>query len=153
MRLGWLLTGEEALAEDLLQSALVRVWPRWERLDPAGAEGYVRQAMVNQSRTWWRRRWHGERPTAVLPDTAGQDPWAATDLSEVLRAALHRLTARQRATLVLRYFEDLTELQTAHLLGCSVGTVKSQTSRALAALRVDPRLDDLLEATVEGQLL
>lgn len=147
LRLGWLLTGEWPLAEDLLQTALVRVWPRWERLEASGAESYVRQVMVHQASTWWRRRWHGERPTGDLPERPAGDVWATTDLAEALRVGLGGLPARQRATLVLRYFEDLTEVQTAHAMGCSVGTVKSQTSKALASLRADPRLAGLLDET------
>lgn len=145
LRLGWLLTGDWAHAEDLVQSSLSRVWPRWPGLDPAGADAYVRQVMVNQSTSWWRRRWHAEVPTMHLPDEAAGDVWAEADLSLALRAALAKLTLRQRTTVVLRYFEDLTETQTADAMHCSAGTVKSQASKALAVLRADPRLAGLIE--------
>lgn len=145
LRTAWLLTGDWQSAQDLVQAALLRCWPRWDRLHAAGAEAYVRQAMMNLHRSWWRRRWRGETPTAQLPDHPDADVWAATDLSEVLRAALADLPPRQRATVVLRYFDDLTEVQTAAALGCSPGTVKSQTAKALAALRGDRRLTGLLE--------
>lgn len=87
--------------------------------------------------TWWRRRWRGEEPTGELPERPGKSPQEGIGEREWLWQALGRLPRRQRAVLVLRFYEDLTEAQVAGLLGCSVGTVKSQASRALAKLRLD----------------
>jgi RNA polymerase sigma-70 factor (sigma-E family) len=146
-RTAYLLTGDWALAEDLVQTALARAWPRWEliarRDDP---EIYVRKVLVNTWTTWARRRWRGEKPSAVLPDTA-----AAGDVAEEvtvrvgLRGALGSLTPRQRAVLVLRVYDDLPEAQVAYLMNCAVGTVKATMSQALAKLREDPRLAGLIE--------
>jgi RNA polymerase sigma factor (sigma-70 family) len=94
--------------------------------------------MVNAFVSSWRRKWNGEVPTERLPERAYETPVDATDL----RGALRRLPRGQRAVLVLRFYEDLTEAETAQVLGCSVGTVKSQTSKALAKLRVDPALEE-----------
>jgi DNA-directed RNA polymerase specialized sigma24 family protein len=93
--------------------------------------------LVNTYASWWRRRWNGEQPTGELPE-AGVGP-APDDRTDLWRA-LERLPRRQRAVVVLRYYEDLTEAQTARVLGCTVGTVKSQTSKAFAKLRIDPAL-------------
>lgn len=144
LRSAWLLTGDWASAEDLVQTALVRAWPHWRRLpDQQAAEAYVRRVMLNVFSSWWRRRWRGETPTASLPDAAAPDEYGASDVRGALVAALRLLPKRQRAVLVLRYFDDLTEPQAAEVLSCSVGTVKSQTAKALAALRRDPRLAGL----------
>jgi len=131
-RSAWLLTGESHLAEDLVQTALAKSWPRFDRIG-AGFEPYVRRVMFTTYAAWWRRRWNGERPTGELPDRAalGEDLDGRHDLV----AALARLPRGQRAVVVLRWFEDLTEAQTAETLGISVGTVKSQSSRALRTLR------------------
>lgn len=139
LRTAYLLTHDRHLAEDLLQTALAKAWPRWSRIDE-NPEAYVRKIIVNTYATWWRRKWNGESPTEELPEPAGDD----RDVSSVsdIRTALGRLPRRQRAVVVLRFFEDLTEAETARVLECSVGTVKSQTSKALAKLRVDPALVD-----------
>jgi len=97
-------------------------------------EPYVRRVLVNTYASWWRRRWNGEKPTEVLPEV-GHDPHEAHADRQDLWTALGRLPRRQRAAVVLRYYEDLSEAETAEVLGCSVGTVKSQTSRAVATLR------------------
>jgi RNA polymerase sigma-70 factor (sigma-E family) len=132
LRTARLITGDADLAHDLVQAALAQAWPRWSRVD--NPEAYVRTTMVRTYLTWRRRRWHGEMPTQQLPEPA-DDGWSAVDTRTVVRAALASLAPRQRAVLVLRYLDDLTEVQTAEALGCSVGTVKSQTSKALARLR------------------
>lgn len=139
LRTAYLLTHDRHLAEDLLQTALAKAWPRWSRIE-GNPEAYVRKVIVNTYSTWWRRRWNGESPTDDLPEraTPEHDPSAIDDI----KTALGRLPKRQRAVVVLRFFEDLTEAETAHVLECSVGTVKSQTSKALAKLRVDPALAD-----------
>ena len=141
-RSAWLLTGDAHKAEDLLQTALVKAWRRWSSIARDGAvEGYVRRALVTTYTDWWRRKWTGEVPTAELPERARVDHAAhQVELRRDVLTALATLTRGQRAVIVLRYFDDLTEAQTAEALGCSVGTVKSQTSRAMATLRESPLL-------------
>ena len=138
LRTAYLLTRDHGLAEDLLQTALTKAWFAWSRID-GEPEPYVRKVMVNTFASMWRRRWNGEHPTEELPEH-GYDAHAAVAVSQDLWAALGRLPKRQRAVVVLRYFDDQTEAETARLLGCSVGTVKSQTAKALAKLRVDDAL-------------
>ncbi|HEX5595008.1 MAG TPA: SigE family RNA polymerase sigma factor [Micromonosporaceae bacterium] len=141
-RTAFLLTGDRHLAEDLVQVALERAAVRWERVDDPRA--YVRRVLYTQSASWWRRR--KARPPETLTDAVPDRVTGGPEPEErlVLRQALARLTARQRAVLVLRYFEDRTEVETARLLGCSVGTVKSQTRHALGRLRLlAPELADL----------
>ncbi len=137
-----LLTRDRHLAEDLLQTALTKAWFAWGRMD-GEPEPYVRRIVVNTYLSWWRRRWNGETPTAVLPETATYDGQIET--TQDLRDAIARLPKRQRAVIVLRYFEDLTEAETARILGCAVGTVKSQASKALAKLQIDDALVDPTE--------
>jgi RNA polymerase sigma-70 factor (sigma-E family) len=134
-RFGYVLTGDWTLAEDLLQTALARAYPRWSRVQRDDPEAYVRKIMVNTWASWWRRRWRGELPSAQLPELAGPDSFAEVDSRQALRSALAQLPPRQRAVVVLRYHQDLSEAQVADLLGISVGTVKSQAARALARLR------------------
>ena len=102
--------------------------------------------MINLQLKARRRRWNGERPVAVVPERPAGDPLATAEVRHSLRAALATLPPRQRAVVVLRYFCDLTEAQTAAELGCSVGTVKSQASRAMTTLRSHPALAGLLTA-------
>lgn len=132
-----LLAGDRHLAEDLLQTALAKTYLRWHRLrEPAAAEAYVRRVMVHTLIRWRRRRWLGEIPAEQLPERAvDDDAYCAADTRDLLRKALATLSPQQRAVLVLRYFEDLTEDEVARVLGCSKGTVKSRAFRALAALR------------------
>lgn len=145
LRTAYLLTHDHALAEDLLQTALSKAWFSWRRID-GNPEPYVRKILVNTYATWWRRRWTGELPTEELPEHAGGDASDAVSASHDLWQAMERLPRRQRVVVVLRYFEDLSEAQTAEQMGCSVGTVKSQLSKALAKLRIDPAL-----ATTDGK--
>lgn len=141
LRTARLLTGDWQTAEDLLQTALARTYLRWARLRSVeAAEPYVRKVLVTTYATWWRRRWRGELPTATLPDSAGPDPYDSVDHRDRVERAVATLPRRQRAVVVLRYYEDLPESEVAALLGCSVGTVRSQASRALAKLRA--RLGD-----------
>jgi RNA polymerase sigma-70 factor (sigma-E family) len=146
-RTAWLLTGDWGLAEDLVQTALVRSWPRWERIrrrdDP---EIYVRRAMVNSWASWRRRRWWGELPSGDVPDgQAVEDVATEVAVRITVQDALRSLTARQRAVLVLRVFDDLSEAQVAQVLDCAVGTVKSTLAHAVARLRKDPQLAGLMD--------
>lgn len=148
LRTAYLLTRDHAHAEDLLQTALTKVWFAWARID-ASPEAYARRVLVTTYASWWRRKWNGESPTDDLPEAPAASA-ASGDLD--LWTAMGRLPRRMRAVVVLRYFEDLTERETADVLGCSIGTVKSQTHRALAHLRVDPALafDQTSDETTEG---
>jgi RNA polymerase sigma-70 factor (sigma-E family) len=140
LRTAYLLTHDWGLAEDLLQTALTRAWEAWRRIE-GDPEPYVRRILVNTYSSWWRRRWNGEHPTGQLPELpVSGDPNAVLDERDRIWQALRGLPRRQRAVLVLRYFEDLSEAEIADVLGCSVGTVKSQASRALAKLRLDETL-------------
>jgi RNA polymerase sigma-70 factor (sigma-E family) len=148
-RAAFLLTGDRHLAEDLVQQALIQVASRWEKISAGGdPDPYVRRVLYTQHVSWWRRRRRlVDRPHADPPDLVVADRSHDTDTELTVRQALARLTPKQRAVLVLRYFEDLTEAQTAEVLGLSVGTVKSNTRDALARLRaVAPELEDLREA-------
>ena len=140
-RSAWLLTGDAQRAEDLVQTALVKCWRRWDQIAADGSvDGYVRRALITTFTDWRRRKWHGEVPTAVPPDdsTVGADLAARHDVL----CALAQLPRGQRAVIVLRYYDDLTEAQAAAALRVSVGTVKSQTARALKTLRSSKLLED-----------
>jgi len=142
-RTAYLLTGDRQHAEDLVQTALARVAVRWTRLDDA--ESYVRRVLYTQAVSWWRVR-RRRRPEVLVqtpPDRAG-DPRGDPELRIVVAQALARLTPKQRAVLVLRFYEDRTEAETAELLSVALGTVKSQTRHALRRLReLAPELADL----------
>lgn len=153
-RTAYLLVGDRGLAEDLLQDTLARVAERWVAVSRRGSpDAYARKVMFHLAVDWWRRR--RARPELLLsqpPDLASGA--AAGGLEDELvarmnlRAALSRLTPRQRAVLVLRFFEDCSETQVAELLGCSVNTVKSQTRHALTRLRqLAPELLELAPST------
>lgn len=142
LRTAVLLTRDVGLAEDLVQTALAKTWFAWRRIEVT-PEAYTRRVLVNTYASWWRRKWNGEQPSEELPEPGGGRAGhesARVDDRRDLWAALGRLPKRQRAIVVLRYYEDLSEQETADAMGCSVGTVKSQASRALAKLRVDPAL-------------
>jgi RNA polymerase sigma-70 factor (sigma-E family) len=139
LRTAYLLTGDHGLAEDLLQTALAKCWFAWGRID-GPPEPYVRRVLATTYATWWRRRWRGERPTDALPDRGDPAATAPVDDRDALWRALGALPRRQRAVVVLRYYEDLSEAETAAALGISTGTVKSQAAKALAALRRDADL-------------
>ena len=141
LRAAYLLTGNLADAEDLLQAALAKTYLAWDRIEDRGAlDGYVRRAMVNTHISWWRRRRVQEFPTDELPDQPVDDHAGDSDLTETLRAAIDRLPHRMRTAVVLRYYEDMTEAEVAERLGVSLGTVKSTVSRAVAKLRIDAEL-------------
>lgn len=133
LRTAYLLTGNHHDAEDLVQSALVRVVPKWERIKD-GPEPYVRKVLARESVNRWRaRRWR-EMTTDVVPETAHRDRTDCSDRIALLED-LRRCSPQQRAVLVLRYFDDLTEAETAAALGISVGSVKSHAREALVRLR------------------
>ena len=140
-RTAYLLTGDHAVAEDLLQASLVRIAAHWHRIGGGDPEAYLRRVMVNERTSRWRRRRYAvEVPTtteslAALATTSGPDTADAVIRRATLAAALAQLPPRQRAVIVLRFFEDLSEAQAADVLGCAIGTVKSQTHLALAKLR------------------
>lgn len=136
LRTAWLLTGDRQLAEDVVQEALSRVVGRWGHLVRGGdPEAYVRRAVYNAVVDRSRRRASSE----VASDRVTDAPGPAADDDVLSRLTLHqaltRLTERQRQVLVLRFYEDLGETRTAELMGCSAGTVKSQTAHALRRLR------------------
>lgn len=136
LRTAYLLAGDWATAEDLLQTALTKTYLAWKRLGEIEAvEPYARRVLVNTATSWWRRRWHGERPTEKLPESAGPDRIEEQLERDALWRHVRALPVRQRAVLVLRFYEDLSEAQTAVMLNISIGTVKSQTARALKTLR------------------
>jgi RNA polymerase sigma-70 factor (sigma-E family) len=132
LRTAFLLTGSHHAAEDLVQACLLKAMPRWGTI--AEPMTYLRRVMVNQRVSWWRRL-RRELPHADPPDRAVPDGAGGADERTVVLAALAGLPPRMRAVLVLRYWEDQSEAETADLLGCSTGTVKAQASRGLARLR------------------
>ncbi|MGH3472020.1 MAG: SigE family RNA polymerase sigma factor [Nocardioidaceae bacterium] len=158
LKAAWALTGDWQLAEDLVQTALTKCYLRWGRF-PGGEEAYVRRVLFTTYVTWWRRRWRGERPVTTVGETVndhgpyrdadpdGDDPYVDVDLRRSLVGALGALPRRQRAVVVLRYYCDLSVVETAAELGCSTGTVKSQSAKALAALRESGLADLMREGT------
>jgi RNA polymerase sigma-70 factor (sigma-E family) len=137
LRTAYLLTGSHADAEDLVQTALIKSVPHWKRIADR-PEPYVRQVLARESISRWRRRRWRETSVDAVPEGVVAEPDMAGRVA--LRAALGALPPRQRAVIVLRYYEDLTEAAVAELMGVSVGTVKSQTSKALSRLGIDPAL-------------
>ncbi len=136
LRMARSLTNSHADAEDLPQAALVKTFLSWGRIaNPRARDGYVRRAMVNTQISEWRRRRLDVYPTDEIPEQRLDDPTWRSDLADVVGRAIERLPARQRATVVLRYYEDLTEAQTAEVMGCSAGAVKSHVSIGLGKLR------------------
>ncbi len=142
-RTAFLLTGDHHLAQDLVQAALMQAARHWRRIHTS-PEAYVRRAMYHQNISWWRRRRFAETSLETYDGaTAASDH----DLRLTLDQALARLTAKQRTVLVLRFYEDLTEVETARALGLSTSTVKSTTRQALARLRaLAPELAELIGA-------
>ncbi|WP_405778992.1 SigE family RNA polymerase sigma factor [Streptomyces sp. NBC_00859] len=138
------LTANPNDAEDLLQTALTKTYVAWERIeDHRALDGYVRRALLNTRTSQWRKRKVDEFTCEDLPEPeTAPEPDAAEQqaLRDAMWQAVMKLPDRQRAMLVLRYYEDLSEAQTAEVLGVSIGTVKSAVSRALGKLREDPEL-------------
>ena len=147
LRTAVLLTGDHHRAEDLVQDALTKVAVRWRRLRDDNPEAYARQVIVRDNISWWRK--HRREVVSETPgrdDVVGTDGFAAADTRRMLADALATLTPRQRAVVVLRYYDDLSERDTARVLGVSVGTVKSQTHLSLRRLReAAPELVELLQ--------
>ena len=148
LRSAWLLTGDWHAAEDLVQTALVKTWPHWNRLVRRDRpELYVRKVMLTTYLAWRKRRSASEVPIAEVVEAASGSSIDA-ELRNVVMSAWRELPPRQRAVVVLRYFDDLTEAETAEALGCTVGTVKTHSSRAMAHLRGVPGLAAVLEPEV-----
>jgi RNA polymerase sigma-70 factor (sigma-E family) len=146
VRSAFLLTGDAGRAEDLVQQALMKVAARWERLVDGNPDAYARTIIYRDHVSWWRRR----REQTALPELEVVATTVDVDQSLVMEQALARLTHKQRAVLVLRFYEDLSEAETATTLGVSSGTVKSQTSAALQKLRDSaPEVRVLLGMEVE----
>jgi RNA polymerase sigma-70 factor (sigma-E family) len=135
-RTAFFLTGDRHLAEDLVQTALAQTYVHWHRIrDHAQVEAYARRILVNANAAWWRRLSSGETPVEAAPDVVLPDPTAAVAERAPLVEALRRLPARQRAAVVLRYYADLSEAETAAAMGCTTGSVKRHTSRGVERLR------------------
>ena len=134
LRTAYLLTGDRHAAEDLVQTALAKLYLSWDKVQQREhIDGYVRRILVNENNSMWRRPWKKrETTTSELPETASHD---AEGPDSELWDQVQALPRKQRAAVVLRYYEQLSEAETAAVLGVSVGTVKSQTSRALATMR------------------
>ena len=138
VRVGFLLTGDVGRAEDLVQQTLVKVHRHWRKLHREGSRyAYTRAALVNESTSWWRRKRVAENLGEIPAhaDRDSRDAYAGVDNRDALIRALHSLPPRMRAVIVLRYYDGLSEAETAHALGVSVGSVKSQTSRGLERMR------------------
>jgi RNA polymerase sigma-70 factor (sigma-E family) len=147
-RTAYLLTGDHHLAEDLVQQTFLRLAGRWRAIVADGdPDRYVRKVLYNEHVSWWRQQARRVRPVSLADaDRAVPDRADEVSVTVAVQRALSRLGPRQRAALVLRYFEDLSEAETAAVLGCRVGTVKSQVRDGLARLRaLAPELADLLE--------
>lgn len=137
LRTAYLLTGDQHQAEDLVQTSLAKLYLAWHRVqDRSSVDAYVRRIMVNENNSLWRRAWRRrEQTTDAVPETTPFHDEYDDGTAAAVWAVVQTLPRRARAVVVLRYYEQLTEAETAELLGISVGTVKSQCSRALATLR------------------
>ncbi len=143
VRFAYGLTGDRGLAEDLVQTALVKVFVSWSRVRRADdPDAYVRRMLINANHGRFRKRRVAEKTGGSFPEAAVADPTDEFDQRSALVAALMELPVMQRAVVVMRYWEGFTESQTGAILGCSVGNVKSQASRALAKLRSSAQLQD-----------
>lgn len=151
MRTAFLLTGNRHAAEDLLQGALERTYEQWDSKKIVAPEAYVRRAMVNASLRSWRSRRFREEPLEASADRASADDGPDLALRDQVLRALRELPQRQRAVVVLRYFDDLPEATVADILGCSVGSVKTHASRALARLRLSEHLGDVRMRSGRGR--
>jgi len=140
-RTAYLMVGDHGLAQDLVQEALTKTYVAWPRLrEVSRAEAYTRKAITTTYISWWRRKaWRAERPRGEVPDAGQREELQGHGPDVVDRAwlwqELRTLPPRQRTAIVLRYYEDLSEAQTAEAMGCAVGTVKSQVAQGLKRLR------------------
>jgi RNA polymerase sigma-70 factor (sigma-E family) len=149
LRSAWLLTGDWAGAEDLVQSTIAVAWRRWSTIEGlAQPEAYVRRILVNLFISSRRRQSATEISVGEIFGAAAHDDLADTEMRLVLLKALAGLPKKQRAVIVLRYFNDLSIEQVAEILGCTSGTVKSQSSRALSKLRSVPALAPSFEESI-----
>ena len=154
LRTACLVTGDTHLGEDLLQSALAKAYGSWAKVRAADhPAAYVRRLMINTHLSWVRRLTNTERPLERFPDGGSADHQAAHAETDEMRRALLRLSPRVRTAVVLRYFEDLTEAETAQVMGCSRSTVNNHVTRGLAALRrlLAPGQDDLTTTSRRNQ--
>ncbi len=137
LRTAYLLTGDRHTAEDLVQTAFAKLYLAWDRVrDQGSIDGYLRRILVNENNSLWRRGWKKrEHAIEQLPEPTPSLDEYDDGRGAALWELVQTLPKKARAVLVLRYYEELSEAETAEALGVSVGTVKSQTSRALAALR------------------
>jgi RNA polymerase sigma-70 factor (sigma-E family) len=137
LRTAYLLTGDRHQAEDLLQTSLAKLYLAWDKVrDQGSVDAYARRIMVNENNSLWRRAWkRREVATGEVPEGRPVHDVYDEGLGAAVWEVVQSLPKKARAVVVLRYYEQLTEAETAEVLGISVGTVKSQTSRALAALR------------------
>ena len=135
VRLAYSLTLDVGRAEDLVQESLAKMWPVWPRVRDGNPDGYVRRTIVNGAISAARRRWRAEDPHWDVPELPAGSAADQVDLRDLLVRELAALSILQRAVVVLRYAEDMSELQVAELLGVSPGTVKTHASRGLARLR------------------
>ena len=137
LRTAYLLTGDRHSAEDLVQTSLAKLYLSWDKVQRRDAvDGYVRRIMVNEHNSWWRRAWRRQEfATEQVPDRTGVEDSPDDGTRAALWEFVQTLPRKQRAVVVLRFYEDMSEAEVAELMGISVGTVKSQSSRALAALR------------------
>lgn len=153
-RTAYLMVGDANLAQDVVQEALIRAWMAWPRLrNPGAVEGYARRAITTIAIDWSRKKSSKERPSDQLPDRTQDAPQSGVADRQWLWQAVQTLPARQRAAIVLRFYSDLSEAQTADAMDCAVGTVKSQVHAALRTLREQlgptfhDNIDDLMAVT------
>lgn len=154
LRTACLVTGDAHLGEDLLQTALAKAYGSWDKVSRAEHPvAYVRRLMINAHLSWLRRLTNTERVHETISDVATGDLQAAQAERDEMRSALLRLSPRVRTAVVLRYFDDLSEAETAQLMGCSRSTVNNHVTRGLAALRdlLAPRQDDRTPASRRHQ--
>lgn len=152
VRTAFLLTGDRFLAEDLAQTTLTKVYAAWRRVRRADdVDAYVRRVLVNTNASRFRKRRVTEHLVAAPYDARGHEPHEPIPQRSALMAALAELPARQRAVVVLRYWEDLSEREVAAILGCAQGTVKSQAAKGLARLRANAVLSRQDPVTVPSE--
>ncbi len=140
-----LLTGDQSTAEDIVQTAFVRLYPVWPRIRAEDPVAYTRRIVVNANHDRWRRHRGREKLTDMPPERDGFDSTSVVDDRDAVLRALGGLTERERRVVVLRFVADLSEAQTALALDLALGTVKSTCHRALTKLRADPNLRDVLQ--------